>query len=150
MKPPTKPLDSARARARTTAVPPPPDVRVAEIRALMEKGAWYSWLAAEYARRWGLSEGRVREHAAEASRQLRSMTREEAAAKVQVLLEKAEYAAAKGKTPAGDLVRVAQTWMRLHGLDRVGRSSSGAREIAGPEESSGGDEWWKEGETDGE
>lgn len=147
---PTKPLDSARAR--TTAVPPPPEVRVTEIRALMERGAWYSWMAAEHARRWGISEGRVREHAAEASRQLRSVTREEAAAKVQLLLEKAEYAAAKGKTPAGDLVRVAQTWIKLHGLDRPGPrgGGSGAREIDEPEgESSGGDDWWKEGETDG-
>lgn len=143
-----KPLDSARARV---AIPPPPEVRVAEIRELMERGAWYSWLAAEFARRWGLSEGRVREHAAEASRQLRSMTREEAAAKVQVLLEKAEYAAAKGKTPAGDLVRVAQLWARIYGLDRpAGRGSSGAREIDEPEGESSGDDWWKDGGADGE
>jgi hypothetical protein len=134
----TKP-DSARAREA-----PPVEARVEEIRELMQKGAWYSWLAAEFARRWGISEGRVREHAAEASRQIRSATREEAQAKVQVLLEKAEYAAAKGKTPAGDLVRVAQLWARIYGLDRPGgRGSSGAREVDEPEGTSG-DDWWKD------
>lgn len=143
----TRPGSTQRARV---AVPPPVEARVAEIRELMERGDWYSWLDEEFSRRWGISKVRVREHAAEASRQLRSMTREEAQARVQVLLEKAEYAAAKGKTPAGDLVRVAQTWMRLHGLDRPGgRGSSGARDLDAPEGESSGDNWWKDGGDDG-
>lgn len=132
------------ARARV-AVPPPVEVRVTEIRALMERGDWRASSSTELAERWGVSRGRVQDHAAEASRQLRSMTREEAAAKVIALLEKAELAAAYSKTRAADLVRVAQTWMRLHGLDRPGAGpattgeSSGAREAWFEEDNDGGE-----------
>ena len=144
----SKPGSGAPARV---VVPPPVEVRVAEIRGLMESGTWRPSTSIELAGRWGLSRNRVQEHASEASRQLRSMTREEAAAKVAALLEKAEVAAAYSKTRAADLVRVAQTWMRLHGLDRpAGRGSSGAREIDDPEGESSGDDWWKDGGTDGE
>jgi len=136
---PKPPLDSARMRVR---VPPPVEARVAEIRELMERGEWYTWTGDEFRRRWGLSAVRVREHAAEASRQLRSLSREEAAAKVQVLLEKAEYAARGSKTPSADLTRLAATWAKIYGLDRPApapNGGGGAREL--PAET-----WWGEGD----
>lgn len=131
-----------QARARV-AVPPPVDARVSEVRALMERGEWRPSTSRELAERWGLSRARVQDHAIEASRQLRALDREAAQAKVAALLEKAESAAAYSKTRAADLVRVAQTWMRLYGLDRPGAQGTGA-------ESNGGREAWFEEETDGE
>lgn len=126
------------ARAGATA-PPPVDARIEEIRDLMVRGEWRATTAGELAARWGLSRSRISEHATEASRQLRSSTREEAAAKVVALLEKAEVAAAYSKTRAADLVKVAQAWMKLHGLERptATTDSSGAREAWFEEESNG-------------
>lgn len=149
MADPTKParLDSG-ARTRV-AVPPPVEARVLHIRELMESGAWARATARELAQRWGVSEVRVREHAAEASRQLRPLDREAAQARVEALLAKAETAAAYSKTRAADLTKVAQAWARLYGLDRPAprgataddRGSSGAREMAA-------EDWW-EGDGDG-
>jgi hypothetical protein len=116
------------------------------IRELMEGGSWGRATARELAARWGVSEGRVREHAGEASRQLRALDRPEAQARVEALLAKAEQAAAYSKTRAADLVRVATAWTKLYGLDRAAPAagSSGARDVKGP--------WWttEEGESDGE
>lgn len=135
-----KPGSGVRARV---AVPPPVEVRVAEIRALMERGEWRSATVGELAERWGLSRSRVLEHSAEASRQLRSVSREEAAAKVAALLEKAEQASAYSKTRAADLVKVALAWMKLHGLERGAATATTT-------ESNGSREAWFEEEEHGE
>lgn len=148
MADPTKPaLPGSGARPRV-AVPPPVETRVLHIRELLERGEWGRATARELAQRWGVSEGRVRDHAAEASRQLRPLDREAAQARVEALLAKAEQAAAYSKTRAADLTKVAQAWAKLYGLDRPAprgatddRGSSGAREMAA-------EDWW-EGDGDG-
>lgn len=137
------------ARPRVVRVPPPVDARVSEIVELMERGEWGPQRERELAERWGVTRERMRSHSAEASRHLRLLDREAAAARVEAILAKAESAAAYSKTRAGDLVRVALARMKFYGLDRpaprgatVEAGSSGAREIEAAED------WW-EGDGDG-
>jgi hypothetical protein len=146
---------SAQGRARIH-LPPPVETRVVEIRGLMEAGLWKRGTARELAERWGVSESRVREHAAEASRQLRPMGLVEARAKVEALLEEAQVKGLWSKTKATDLVAVAGAWMKLYGLDRHAgaggaRSSSGSNSPAGgatePGGSAGAPAGWEEDET---
>lgn len=145
---PKPPPVNSGARPRVVRVPPPVDARVREIVELMERGEWGSRQERDLSERWGVSRERVRAHAAEASRQLRTLDREAAQARVEALLEKAEGAAAYSKTRAADLVRVALARMKFYGLDRPAprgatddRGSSGAREMAA-------EDWW-EGDGDG-
>lgn len=145
-KPPTLPGPPgspahARVKVKPVAVPPPVENRVAAIRRLMEEGEWGRRRWQELADKWGISEGRVRDHAAEASRQLRSLTREEAQAKVEALLARAETVVGY-KDPAAALTRIALAYAKIYGLDRgptkgaggAGGGSSGARELEGSDE----------------
>jgi hypothetical protein len=144
-KPPTpvKPQSGARALVR---IPPPVDNRVREIRLLMERGEWLPRSAGELADRWGLSVDRVQAHSAEASRQLRSLDREPAVARVEALLRDAQAAAAYSKTRSGDLTRVALALMKLYGLDHPtgARGASGSDKPAPAEGPPAG--WTNEGE----
>lgn len=135
--------DRSGSGARARGEPPPIEARVEEIRALMERGEWRPSMAAELAERWGLARNTVFAASAEASRQLRSLSREEAAAKVEALLVKAEQAAAYSKTRASDLAKVAQVWMKLHGLERGAATAKVA-------ESNGAREAWFEEDDHGE
>lgn len=96
-------------------VPPPMEHRVNEIRGRMEQGSWRRASCRELAALWGLDESTVRRAAAEASRQLRPLGREEARARVEALLERAADLAEE-KLDAATLCRVIALWTQVYGL----------------------------------
>lgn len=121
-------------------VPPPVEVRVARIRELMEAGDWGRRQRRQLAIEWGISDSRMRDHSAEACRQLEPIEREAAQARFDAMLDRALELVRYEKSPARAQVACAALWAKVHGLDRgrgaggAGGGSSGARELEGSDE----------------
>lgn len=131
------------ATSKPPAIPPPVEARVVWIEELMERGEWNGAAEREWATKWGLSRTRVREHAAEAGRNIRgAMTREAATVRVQSTLEAARKASGFSKSRSRDLVAVAMAEMKLYGLDRPAASGTSVQTTDDPPPEGQNASWW--------